>query len=299
VIPPGTPGPGPSIASAARTSILVLGLAGLGACEAALDDLADGLLVLPPELREVSAIAALDERTLACVQDEAGALFLVDLSGQRPPRVAVFGEPGDYEGLACVGDDYWVLRSDGLLLRLESRDGGLEVASTHRLPTEHEDWEGLCFDRERGVLLILPKDRVGKGKERRAERFVFAVDPSTGTMQPGPVLLLDVPALIEQAEERGLGLPIKTTDKGKSRPSLKLLGSEILAIPGTEELLLLSATDRALLRVDRSGHLLGLQLFDDEDLPKPEGMAWLPDGRLLVASEGTDGPGVVRVVTRP
>ena len=278
----------------------VLALGGLVACGPAIDDLSDGTLFLPPELREVSAITALDERTLACVQDEQGALFLVDLMGQDPPRVAAFGDPGDSEGLARVGDDYWVLRSDGLLLRLRSRgDGGLEMAGPYRLPTEHEDWEGLCFDHDRGVLLVLPKDRAGKGKDERDHRFVFAFDPSTCLMQPRPLLELDVQALLEQAEERGLALPTRTTPKGKPKRSLKLLGSEILAIPGTGELLLLSATDRALVRVDREGRLLGVRHFDEGDLPQPEGMAWLPDGRLLVASEGTDGPGVVHVVVPP
>jgi uncharacterized protein YjiK len=281
--------------------MVALVAAWLSACVADFDDLADGVLVLPAELREVSAITALDDRTLACVQDEAGALFVVDLFGQRAPRTIVFGAPGDYEGLARVGDDFWVLRSDGLLLRLVSRDGGLGVAGTVPLQAEHDDWEGLCFDRERGRLLALPKDRPGKGKgkEQRDQRPVFAVDASTGAMEPRPVLVLDVNALVEQAQARGLDLPSKKTSKGKTRVALKLLGSEILTIPGSDELLLLSAVDRALVRVDRAGRLLGIRFFDEEDLPKPEGIAWLPDGRLLVASEGEDGPGVVRVVTAP
>jgi uncharacterized protein YjiK len=173
------------------------------------------------------------------------------------------------------------------------------------LQAEHDDWEGLCFDRERGRLLALPKDRPGKGKgkdkdkEQRDQRPVFAVDASTGAMEPRPVLVLDVNALVEQAQARGLDLPSRKTPKGKTRVALKLLGSEILPIPGSDELLLLSAVDRALVRVDRAGRLLGIRFFDEEELPKPEGIAWLPDGRLLVASEGEDGPGVVRVVTAP
>ena len=271
----------------------------LGACESALDDLEDGLLVLPPELREVSAIAALDERTLACLQDEVGALYVIDLLGEHPPRVTVFGEPGDYEGLARVGEDFWVLRSDGLLLRLSSRAGRLELAGSHRLPTAHDDWEGLCYDAGHGVLLLLPKDRAGQGKEERDQRFVFALDPSSGALQPRPLLQLEVQSLVEQAEAQGFRLPTKTSAKGKTRSSLKLLGSEILAVPESDDLLLLAATDRALVRVDRAGRLVGLRLFDEEDLPQPEGMSWLPDGRLLVASEGKDRPGVVRVVTPP
>jgi SdiA-regulated protein len=271
----------------------------LWACTPVRDDFSDGVLVLPSELREVSAIAALDERTLVCLQDETGALFFVDLLARRPPRLVSFGEPGDYEGLARVGDDFWVLRSDGFLLRLRAREGRLEVASSHRLPTEHQDWEGLCFDAERRALLALPKDRIGEGKEERDERFVYAIDPLTGAMEPQPVLVLSVRSLVEEARADGIELPTKTSAKGKTRTVLELLGSEILAVPGTDELLLLSATDRALLRIDRAGRLLALRTFEASELPKPEGMAWLPDGRLLIASEGDGGPGVVRVVPLP
>src|SRR5262245_58202966 len=100
-------------------------LLALGACSAAVDDLADGVMALPPQLREVSAIVAVDERTVACVQDEVGALFFVDLRGELPLRMAPFAERGDYEGLARVGDDFWVLRSDGFLMRLQRQGSDL------------------------------------------------------------------------------------------------------------------------------------------------------------------------------
>jgi uncharacterized protein YjiK len=61
----------------------------------------------------------------------------------------------------------------------------------------------------------------------------------------------------------------------------------------------LSAVDRVLLRVDREGTLRAGQRFDASELPQPEGLACLPDGRLLVASEGDGGPGRVRVVPMP
>ncbi|MEO6593597.1 MAG: hypothetical protein ABIP94_02465 [Planctomycetota bacterium] len=258
--------------------------------------LRDGVLLLPKGLREVSGIAAADERTLVCVQDEAGALFFVDLDGQRAAHAVVFGPPGDYEGLAKVGDDYWVLRSDGVLMHLQWFDGGLLVVGKHRLETPHKDWEGLCYDAARKMLLVLPKDRGGDTKEDRDERIVFAFDPVDARLRPELELVFSKSRLVEQAARRGLDMPSHTTGKGKTRIDLKLHCSEVSTVPGKRELLLLSGIDRTLLRVDYEGRLLASRVFDARELPRPEGMTYLPDGRLLVASEGVKGPGVVRVV---
>lgn len=274
-------------------------LLALGACAQAVDDLSDGVLVLPPQLKEVSAIVAVDEHTVACVQDEVGALFFVDLRGERPMRVVQFGARGDYEGLARVGDDYWVLRSDGLLLQLQWRGERLVVAASHPLRSGHKEFEGLCHDAARKLLLVLPKDRVGGNKIERHERDVLAFDLASATLREQPEVVLGVKAIIDQAEAGGIELPTRTTPKGKERIDLELLGSELLAVPGSQDLLVLSATDHVLLRVDRAGKLLGVRLLSATELPQPEGMTFLTDGRLMVASEGAGGAAVLRVVPRP
>jgi uncharacterized protein YjiK len=267
-----------------------------GACGVRPPDLAFDAIVLPRALREVSGIVAIDERTIACVQDEKGVIFFIDLLGQLPPRTVKFGAPGDYEGLARVGDEFWVLRSDGLLVHLVPDRDGLRVQGTHRLMTEHQEYEGLCYDSETRDLLVLPKDVVGKEKEERDERPVFAFDLAAKKLRAEPVMVLRSQSIAEQAVALSLDLPVHTTPKGKVRSALKLHFSELVVIPGRRELLMLSAVDEVLLRVDRTGHLLGGLRLDRSELPQPEGLAFLPDGRLLVASEGTSSLGVVRVV---
>jgi hypothetical protein len=267
------------------------------ACGAEPDDLRDGALALPASLREVSAVVAVDADTVACVQDEVGALFFVDLTGARPMRTVPFGPAGDYEGLARAGDAWWVLRSDGLLLRLRpARGGGLEVGATLQLPAGHGNYEGLCHDPVSGCLLALPKDRPEGDKSERDLRPVFAVDVATFALRPEPSLTLSVRALVAQAEAQGLQLPVRTTPKGRERVDFKLLGSEILVAPQSGDLWLLSAVDRVLVRVDRAGSLLAVQRLPADQHPQPEGMTWLSDGRLLVADEGAGGPATLRVV---
>jgi hypothetical protein len=267
------------------------------ACGSPPDDLRDGVLVLPPSLREASAVVAADATTVACVQDEVGALYFVDLTGAHDVRKVPFGPKGDYEGLARAGDAWWVLRSDGLLLRLRpSRGGGFEVASTLQLPAGHGNWEGLCFDPVSGCLLAMPKDKPEGDKSERDQRPVFAVDPATGALRPEPLLTLSVRELAAEAEARGFPLPTRTTPKGRERIAFKLLASEILVAPASGALYVLSAIDRTLVAVDRTGKLLSVHLLAAEEHPQPEGMAWLPDGRLLVANEGACGLATLRVV---
>lgn len=257
--------------------------------------LVDGRLELPHSLREVSGIVAVDPTTIACVQDEVGALYFVDLSGERPVREEPFGPRGDYEGLARVGDDFWVLRSDGELLCVRQRGGRLHVADRVRLPAGFAEWEGICYDAERRLLLVLAKhDDTATGPRVRP---VFGVDPATLRVLADPVATIDVRRLAADAAARDIVVPTKGNGDGV-RATVRLHCSELLALPERGELLVLSAADHVLLRLDRTGGLLGCRALDEGELPQPEGLALLPDGRLLVASEG-DEHGHVRVVPLP
>jgi len=256
------------------------------------------LLRLPKVLREVSGIVALAQDRLLCVQDEVGALFTVSLLGAASSSEP-FGPKGDYEGLALVGAVPWVLRSDGALLELARVADGWQVARTVRLPERYSDWEGLCWDQAEARLLCMPKDRAGADKEQSDERPVFAVDPRSGEVAAKPALVLSRKALIAAAAAGGHVVPTRTNDKGRVRVALELACSELCLVPGKRELLLLSAVDHLLLRVDFEGRLLATRLLDPELLPQAEGMTFLPDGRLVVASEGRNGRGRMVVMAVP
>lgn len=267
----------------------------LAACDPPADPLAEAALVLPPSLHEVSGIVAVDDHTIACVQDEVGAIFFVDLRGVEDARVASFGPSGDYEGIAFTGAEYWVLRSDGLLLRLSTRDNAFEIVESHRLRKDCE-YEGLCYDAANERLLVVTKGPVSDKKRERHRRRVFAFDLRRNQLVSAPVLTFRRDDLIKQAKEQALALPTRITAKGKERIDLELRGSEIVTVPGGSELLLLSGPDGVLLRVSADGKLVGTTLLDGDVLPQPEAMTFLPDGRLVVASEGQNGPAVMVVV---
>lgn len=275
-------------------TLVLLALAGCGT--PAPDAFADGVLVLPDELREVSGVTAVDEHTIACVQDEAGALYFVDLRGRQAVRRVKFGSPGDYEGLARVGDDYWVLRSDGLLLRLVADADRYRVAERHRLETDDREFEALCYEAAGERLLVLPKHLRAGDDHPRSVRPILAFDLAARRLAEDPVCAVRAKDLMAEMRALGVVLPPRTTVRGHVHSDLELHCSELSTMPGSTDLLLLSAVDGVLLRIDRTGRLLGALPLAPAEFPQPEGMTFLPDGRLLVASEGLRGPASVRVV---
>jgi uncharacterized protein YjiK len=250
---------------------------------------------LPAELTEISGLTDIDARTIASVQDEIGTDFSVDLRSGRVTRRTKFGPPGDYEGVTQVDGILWVLRSDGLLIELVARDENLDVGRELQLDIGHEDMEGLGYDSDRGVILVAPKDSPGVDRVQRNQRRVFEVDPATGQQNALPALLTTVDRLIEEAEQAGIALPTRSTRNGRERVDLKVRFSSIAVHPRTQQLYALSAVDGAVLVFDRLGKLRAAHFFDSVELPQLEGMTFLPNGDLVIASEGVDSPSRIQV----
>lgn len=271
----------------------------LAACGATpLDDLADGILTLPEELREVSGIAIAADGRIACLQDEKGVIHLVDPSGRLPIVAHSFGQRGDYEALARVGTDYWVLRSDGHLARVATEAADWRITASARLPAGHE-WESLCYDAAANRLLSVPKTGIGASDTERGERVVWAIDPRTLAVSAEPVLRLHRHTLVRAAEQKHIELPSHHKVKGNDRPAFEFVCSEMQWVPGRQEFLLLDGKSSLLLRLDAAGNLLAARSLDRAVMPQPEGMTFLPDGRLLVATEGRGGAARLVVVPLP
>lgn len=261
---------------------------------------------LPKALREVSAVAAIDAHTVACLQDEKGTLYCVDVRTGEVTAKHAFGKKGDYEGLARVGDDYYALRSDGWLGRIAAvgtePDAELDVVEKFELDLPARDLEGLGFDAARQRLLIAPK-RLGKADDRDAPdddvRRLFAFDLQTRRLAATPALTLSVADIVEQALRLRADVPTRVTKKGNVRAHLELRFSEVAVHPLSGAVWLLSAADHALLSVDAAGKLLQFYRLDIADLPQPEGLTFLPDGALVLTSEGGEGRARLRVYRLP
>jgi hypothetical protein len=239
---------------------------------------------LPRRLEEVSGVTAISSTKVACVQDEDGIVFIYDLEQQAVTRKIPFGPDGDYEELVLAEDALFVLRSDGVLYELRDWSDQLRV-TTHDLGIPARDSEGLGFDSRQRRLLIAPKRQPGAGRAAKNTRPVFAFDLTQKRLLPEPVFEFDVHQLRSFADARGLKIPKQRDKKGKKR-LLRFLPASIAVHPSTREIFVLSGVDRVLASFARRGAVTGYALLDRDLFRQPEGIAFLPNGDMVVTNEG-------------
>ncbi len=240
---------------------------------------------LPKSLREASDVTAVSATEIAMVQDEKGIIYLYDFNVDKVTEKFKFGPKGDFEGIALANDTMYVLQSNGTLYQIDHwRQDTHAVHTSLNLPTA--DNEGLCFDPVSGKLLISPKSQwkkqMGGGKHKRP---IFAFDPEIGKLSGEPIFVLHTDDMITFAHTHHLTLPGKWSKKGNFKEKLQFRPAAVAVHPVTGHIFIISARDRVMLSFDREGQITGLSVLDAELFLQPEGMAFLPDGTMIVVNE--------------
>ncbi len=247
----------------------------------------DQTLVLPDTLREISGLTLIDDRRCACIQDENGILFIYNLAENKIEKQVVFGDNGDYEGIARVGDTFYVLRSEGTLFEIPDYTSENPKVTSYFTRVPAEESEGLCFDPDKNRLLIAIKGKAGKGKENKDRRLIFGFDLQTKTLEAMPAFSFNIETIRDYAQMNKIELPTKIKKNGEiSKPVLKFKTSAIAVHPITKKLYLISADDYLLFVFDRTGKIENMVQLDSAMFNKAEGIAFAGNVDLFISNEG-------------
>jgi hypothetical protein len=244
-------------------------------------------IILPDTLHEISGLTCIDSLTLGCVQDENGILFIYDLVNQQIRNQFTFELDGDYEGLARVGSDMYILRSDGTIFEINEFQSPNYKTTTHQTSIPAPNNEGFCYDKANNRLLIGCKGKLGKGKEFKDLRAIYGFDLHEKIIGEKPVFEFDVAEIKAYAERNNLDIPYKEK-KNTREPDIKFMISGLCIHPITKELYILSAADHLLFIYGMNGELKHIEVLDKHLFNKAEGLAFLPDGSLYISNEGQD-----------
>jgi len=246
--------------------------------------------VLPVALNEISGIVPISDHEIACVQDELGHVYLFDLKSSTITKEYNTQLVGDYEGITLVGNTIYLLRSDGVLVEYpDFRSPGLKIKEYFlNLPSSNN--EGLCYDQKNYRLLIAAKMKAGKGKENKDERYIYSFDLKTKVPNNLPLFKLHVEEIEAFAQKSGIPIPYRTNKKtGKQLSAFNFRPSEIAVHPFNKNIYILSANDKLLLVTDEKGAIKDLVALDPVLFNKAEGLAFLPDGTMLISNEAQQG----------
>jgi uncharacterized protein YjiK len=240
---------------------------------------------MPAVLQEVSGIAYLGPNRFACVQDEAGIVFIYNTATKEIEDEVDFASSGDYEGIAVAGKAAYVARSDGKLFEIPDLQGNtaLPVKTYSTTLTAEQNVEGLCYDKKQNRLLLAIK---GSEPTNPDYKGIYAFDLKTKKLNPDPVYRVD------------LRDPVFAQIKAKKENAL-MQPSEINVHPQTGDIYLTEATKPKLLLLDKAGKIKNLLPLNSKTFSQPEGIAFSPDGDLFISNEGKKEAGNILQVKMP
>lgn len=247
---------------------------------------------LSKELKEISGLTCYKDKWLAAVQDEKGAIYLIDMNTGKTEDIIEFSADGDYEGIACVKEVFYTLRADGVLFQIKHWKGKQKQVKTKVIDTnlgEINDTEGLTFDPLKNQLLIACKASAAIGKNETGARAVYAYDLKKNKFEVEPIFLLSRKALKKYIKENLKENPAYKAylkEIKKAKKEMLLQPSAIAIHPISNHFYLLSAAGNSLIVLDRSFNIKHLERLDADRFEQAEGLAFNSRGDLFIASEG-------------
>jgi hypothetical protein len=238
---------------------------------------------LPAILLEISDITTVNDSVLACVQDELGILFLYNINSRIIVLQDSFYVNGDYEGIAKVKDNIYVLQSDGKLIEINKPLSPQPKINIYTTGIPAKNNEGLCYDEVTNQLLIASKSKSGKGPELKDKRMIYAFDLNEHKLADEPlyeISTVDIKAALYKDKKQKDTLQYV---------DVKLKPSAIAINPVNGKLYMLSAASH-LFCIINNGKVEYAQELDPVLFNKSEGICFLSNGDMIISNEGQTGP---------
>ncbi len=245
---------------------------------------------LSKKLDEISGLAVSPDGRLFAHDDELGIVYQLNTKNGNIVKKFFIGKKkpknADFEGLCIVGDDFYLITSEGRIFRFPEGDDDahVEVKDLGTWLTKEHNVEGLCSEPETNSLLLACKGFAGEEYEQSRAIYAFSLDSLR--LNKTPRFLISIPEIISK-NPRGfsqkLGEFFLLVDPKNFSPS------GIERHPVTGNFFILSSQSRMIIEIDPQGDILGLINLKSSPHEQPEGITFLKDNTLVISDEAGDG----------
>lgn len=224
----------------------------------------DATWELPSALNEISGIGLLNDSIMVCQQDENGILYLYNLVSKQIDKTIPFGKPNDYEDLAILGTNVYVLQSNGTVVQVSNYLQAPVIIKHKTALTRKNDTEGICYDSVSKTFLVTCKADQGAEAAAAAQNIkaIYAFNLQTKEISNKPLIVF---------EEK------------EFKPSA------VAVNPLTGNIFVLSASKRRLLEVNRQGTIVQRYELKGNLFKQPEGLTFSSNADLYISNEGKGG----------
>lgn len=228
---------------------------------------------LPESLLEVSGIAFRDVNhdTIFAVQDEDGSLFKLGWKDSKQQNIS-FAPSGDYEDLAIMGNQVFILKSNGNIYSFSLANATGKSASNVKevkklLPPG--EYEGMFYDSLTNNLIVLCKECKADNKSKSLTGYTLK--------QEAGMLTRSGQFNIDYQSKAG-----DKTIKGMLKPSA------LARHPLTKQWYIISSVNKTLLITDDEWVIQETHPLRSKNFNQPEGIAFDKRGNLYISNEGDE-----------
>jgi len=240
---------------------------------------------LPYVLEEISGLSWKDGNVLA-VDDETGKVFEYSFDERDIVHSIHFYKGDDFEGVELIGDEIYILRSDGDLFKLDYTDSKESKGWEIETPLgKKNDAEGLGYDAQTNSLIIACKEKPELGDEDIKGRAFYAFSLTTNKLDKEPLFTISPKKLKKFWESR--------RDFEYEQDRIKFKPSAIALNPIDNNFYILSSVGKIMVVVDRNGAIQATYPVASRVLGQPEGITFSPNGDMYISSEGEGDRGYI------
>ncbi len=238
---------------------------------------------LPKALREISGLAVDSAGRIFAHDDEQAIIYQLDPATHRVVKRFSFGLPavrGDFEAIAVVGRQVILTTSNGVLYAgREGRDGESVPYVTQSTGIGRAcEVEGMSYEAPGHALLFACKEPRTPALVGHLAVLRWSLDRKA--LDPRPWIFVRLSAITGELKGQGF------------HPS------ELLRVPGNGHYLVLSGREHAIAEITSAGNVVAVARLRRADHRQAEGLAFAPDGSLLISDEGAGRRGAVTVYRR-
>lgn len=240
------------------------------------------------KLREISGITWDSKNNVFwAVCDEAGKLYSLEKENKTITGEFTFGDRGDYEDVAILNNNIYILRSDGMIIKfIKDSTGntyGLDMGKINLAGTN--DFETMYSDPARNALVLICKNCKSDD----------AGSVSAYAFYPDSIGFVSKPFFIIDAEKVKELSPFKAS---------KLQPSAAAIHPILQKLFILSSASNQLLITDLDGNPESVYRLSPKLFPQPEGITFIEKGKdkgsLYISNEArTSKPTILKFAFQP
>ncbi len=228
---------------------------------------------LPMPLEEISGLAMTRDNRLLAHNDEKGAIFEIDYQNGSIVKAFQLADikypvAGDFEGIATIGDQIYLVTSSGRLYECREGIAGESVLFNVYTTGVGRDCEieGLTYDESQRALLLMCKDSRSADMEGQLAVYHWSIDEKQ--------LREDAHTVIPVVE-------FSRHIKGK-----KFQPSGIERHPVSGNYFVVAARQGAIAEITPGGKVVAVRQFPARWHLQVEGITFAADGTLIVADEG-------------